>query len=101
MKAFPDFPPKRAVFELARPTFERFKDSLLGRVIFTASSFEENLQAASKSYRRTSDTTRCDLAVMTEHRAVLSVAQLLGLPGVARRDLPRGRCKRSASTGTC
>jgi uncharacterized protein (TIGR02265 family) len=61
------------VFELARPTFERFKDSLLGRVIFTASSFEDNLRAASKAYRRTSETVRCDVAVLSSQRAVLAI----------------------------
>jgi uncharacterized protein (TIGR02265 family) len=70
---FPDFPPKRAVFELARPTFERFKESLLGRVIFTVTSFEDSLLATSKAYRRTSDVARCEVVELEGSRAVLEL----------------------------
>lgn len=73
VRAFPDFPPKRAVFELARPTFERFKASLLGRVIFTVTTFEDSLLATSKAYRRTSDVARCDVVEFEDDRALLEL----------------------------
>ncbi len=71
--AFPDFPPKRAVFELARPTFERFKASLLGRVLFTVTSFEDSLLAMSKAYRRTSEVARCEVVTLEASHAVLEL----------------------------
>lgn len=73
VQVFPDFPPKRAVFELARPTFERFKASLLGRVIFTGSTFEDSLHSMTKAYRRTSDVARCEIVELESDRAVLEM----------------------------
>ena len=73
VKIFPGFPPQRAIFEMGRPTFGRFRSSLLGRVLFANDTFEACLRSATKAYKRTSTVTTCEVVDVLVDRATVQI----------------------------
>ncbi len=78
-KVYPELDPQAAVAELARPTFPRFRQSLLGRVIFTVADFEGSLRLAAAAYRRVS-IARCELSKLDDGIAELSLRNVWEFP---------------------
>ncbi|MEM6995859.1 MAG: DUF2378 family protein [Myxococcota bacterium] len=78
-RAFPKLSPRAAVAELARPTFPRFRDSLLGRVIFTVADFEGSLRLAAAAYRRVS-IARCTVTTLRPGYAELELRNVWEFP---------------------
>jgi uncharacterized protein (TIGR02265 family) len=79
-EAYPDMPRHRAIARLARPTFEKFRESVLGRVIFGAVGFERALELASRAYRRTSDVARCEVRRLDPGHAILELRNVWDFP---------------------
>lgn len=78
-EVFPEMAPAAAVRELARPTYPRFRESLLGRVIFTVTEFDSALRLASKAYRRVGP-ARCTVTEHEPGRAVLQLREVWEFP---------------------
>jgi uncharacterized protein (TIGR02265 family) len=69
----PDRTLRAALFELGQPTYPRLKQSLIGRVIFTFTSFEASLRVAKAAYRRTAQPVELDVHFVERRHAVLEL----------------------------
>lgn len=78
--AFPDLPPRRGIARFALDTFEHFRDSLIGRVIFTVTGFRASLSMVPRAYRRASVLARVELQTVEQRRAVLAMTGVWDFP---------------------
>ena len=78
-EVFPELPPAAGVRELARPTYPRFAESLIGRVIFTMTDFDGALRIASKAYKRVGP-GRCTVVEQRPGFAILELRNVWEFP---------------------
>ena len=78
--AFPDLSPRRGIAQFSLSTFEHFRDSLIGRVIFTVTGFRASLAMVPRAYRRASVMARCELRSVEQRRAVLAMTGVWDFP---------------------